>query len=189
MNSFTTFKKWTKSKPYFWLFLMAFCFIFFLVFNFGLDTFKSSRGLASNEESQVTKEMTKVVANNFSSVIEGKRVEHGSKPSPEEQFMYGYLQGKYKAVYKNNKFAYIELKQNHQPIEFKKAKRDELIENVRITFLKPEAKLVNMKTDRLPASKSFSYEVRQKGNLKGRFELIFSSQDELAEIRLSDLSL
>jgi hypothetical protein len=189
MNSLLTFKKWTSSKPYFWLFLMASCFIFFLVFNFGLDTFKKSRGLASSEDSVVNKEMSKVVVNNISSVIEGRAVQHGSQPSPQEQFMYGYLQGKYKAVYKNDKFAYIELKENHQPLEFSKNRRAELMRNVQAVFVMPGTTLENMTSTRQPASKSFSYEMTKRGELKGLFKMVFSEADELLAIKVSDLSL
>jgi len=168
---------------------MVFCFVFFLVFNFGLDSFKKSRGLASHGDTKASKEMSQVVAENLSTVIEGKMVQHGSKPSKEEQFMYGYLQGKYKAVFQNDKFAYIELKANHQPLEFSSAKRKELIKNVHTLFVGPNLSLENMKSDRRPASKSFSYEIRQQGELKGRFEMIFSPENELKEIKVSDLSL
>jgi len=167
---------------------MAFCFVFFLVFNFGMDTFKSNRGLASNQDTQLDKDTSKVIVKNMSAAVEGKKIEHSAKPSPGEQFLYGYLQGKYKAVYKNNKFSSIELKKNHQPLEFSKNRRQELMRNVQALFIAPGTSLENMKSSREPASTSLTYEMRLKGDLKGLFTMTFSSENELQAIELSELT-
>lgn len=188
MNAMNTFKKWMQTKPYIWLCLMLSCFVFFLVFNFGLDTFKNNRGLASEAETELQKGKDKLVVQNIPQVIEGKEVVHSAKPSPREQFLYGYLQGKYKAVYQNDTFAYITLKENQQALEFTGNRRQELIKNVQALFVKPGFELSNMKTLRRPASTNLSYEMRKKGELKGRFELVFSTGDELQSIQISEIS-
>ena len=188
MAMMNTFKKWTQSKPYIWLFLILSCFVFFLVFNFGLDTFKKSRGLASEADSELERGKNKLVTENMPKAIEGREVVHSDKPSPREQFLYGYLQGRYKAVYQNDNFAYITLKDNHQALVFKSRRREELIRNVQALFVKPGFELKNMKTERRPASTNLFYEMRHKGDLKGRFEVILNAEDELQSIQISELS-
>jgi len=189
MKSVDSLKKWITQKPYFAVLVMAFCFVFFMVFNFGLNSIKKTRGLASGEMSQVDKETSKIVAQNFSEVVEGKKVKHGGKPTAQEQFMYGYLQGKYKAVFQDGEFAYIEVKKNHQPLEFSANRRLELMRNVQALFIEPGTVLKNMKSDRTPASQSFSYEMRKKGELKGRFEMTFSDSGELQGIEITETDL
>lgn len=188
MDPLNTFKKWTLTKPYFFVFLILGTLVFFIVFNLGFDSYKRVRGLASEPETQLEKGLNKVVVGGMSDLLSSKNAVHSKRASAQDQFLYGYLKGRYEAVVTNSRLTSIRLKESSEPLKFSENRKQELARNFQALFFTHQTAFENLKSDRLPASEKLSFSLVEEEKTKGELSFIFSKDQELEEIQIIRLS-
>lgn len=187
MNPLEVFKKWTLTKPYFFVFLILGTLVFFVVFNLGFDSYKKVRGLASEPETPIEKGLNKVVVSGMSELLSDKNAVHSRRASAQDQFLYGYLQGRYEALATNNILTTIRLKKGVEPIKFSENRKFELARNFQALFFDRKTAFKDVKSKRLPASEKLSFSLIEKEETKGELNFIFSKEEELQEIQITYL--
>ena len=185
MNAFKTFKNWTLAIPYFFIFLIIATLVFCVMFNLGFDSFKKVRGLASESETQLEKGVGKVVSEGVSDLVDKKPAVHSRRASAQDQFLYGYLQGRYRAVYKEGELVSVSLKEGMELLEFSESRKEELAKNFQALFFNRFTKFKSLKnTDRIPASERMSFALSENNEVIGELNFLFSEENLLKEIQL-----
>ncbi len=158
-----------------------------MVFNFGLDSFKNSRGIASDTP-QSNPELEKIVIKDLSKILEGRETEHGVDPTEEEQFLFGFLKGNYKTFKVGEKMMSLKLKGGQKAMLFKESgQKKDLVQEFKKVYLAKDINLADPVESRYVASEQVSYSILEKNVIVGRLDLKFSQEQELLEININRL--
>lgn len=170
------------------LFLIVSCFIFFLVFNFGVESFKSARGIASEGEQATNPAIDHVVIESLSKALEGREAKHGGEASMEEQFLFGFLRGNYKPFRVGDKIISLKLKRGLNPVVFEtESSQKHLAHNFKNAYFDKSIELADPTQNRFVASEQISYSILEKGIVAGRIDFKLSKDNELLEIKVNRL--
>ncbi|MGH1468702.1 MAG: hypothetical protein ACRBBP_07460 [Bdellovibrionales bacterium] len=158
-----------------------------MVFNFGLDSFKSSRGIASNAKNS-NPELEKVVIKDLSKMLEGRETKHGVDPTLEEQFLFGFLKGNYKTFKVGKNMMSLKLKGGQKALAFtENGQKKDLVQEFKKVYLAKNINLADPVENRYVASEQVSYSLLEKNIIVGRLDLKFSQEQELLEININRL--
>lgn len=158
-----------------------------MVFNFGLDSFKNSRGIASDVKSS-NPELERIVIKDLSKILEGRETKHGVDPTLEEQFLFGFLKGNYKPFKVGKKMMSLKLKGGQKGLSFKESgQKKDLVQEFKKVYLAEDINLADPVENRYVASEQTSYSIIEKNIIVGRLDLKFSQEQELLEININRL--
>ncbi len=153
-----------------------------MAFNFSLESFKSSRGLASDEMEKVG-DLEKIVIKDLSEILEGRKTEYSKSPTLEDQFLFGFLKGNYKPFAVGKKLVSIKLKGGHKALTFLDEKqKNQLVQNFKKVYFSSEVALVDPVNNRFVASEQVSYSIVKDNVIAGRVDFKFSEDQELLEM-------
>lgn len=163
-------------------FLILSCLIFFMAFNFGLEQFKSSRGLASSEDHTST-EIEKVIIKDLAHILKGRLTRHSDDPTIEDQFLFGFLKGNYRAFKVGKKVISLKLKDGHRALKFTNlGEKKDLVQKFKSMYLSKDVSLEDPVNNRFVASEQTSYSIIEDNVIAGRLDFKFSKDQELLEI-------
>lgn len=164
-------------------FLILSLLIFFMAFNFGLEKFRSSRGLASNYEAKGEVGLDKLVIKDLGEILKGRKTEHSKDPTVEEQFLFGFLMGNYKPFAVGKRVVSLKLKGGHKALMFiSDAEKKDLASEFKDVYLSDKVSLADPVNNRFVASEQTSYSIVKSNIIVGRIDFKFSKNHELLEV-------
>ncbi len=180
------FKERKALLPILGVFSIISCFIFFMVFNFSIETLKNSREIASKKKNESNSEIKNITIAELSKVLNERLAKHSVKPTQEEQFLFGFLKGNYSVVKVRKNMIFVRLKSGQTALPFvKEAEKKKLIQKFKNIYLGKEVSLADPIENRFVASKHLSYSLIQNNTIVGRLKLKFSQEQGLLEIMTS----
>lgn len=172
-----------KKNPLFKLGILSFCLVaaltFFMVFNTSFFNLKEERSLASSN--QENPKINSLVAETVSESLNKKDVEIGSKPSPQDQFLIGFLEGRYEAKIILGKIRSLKLKEGQSPLIFKGKEQINLVKKFKESFFNLHARLEKIKSRDPASSLNLDYRLSTKDD-KLEITFYFNASDELESV-------
>ncbi len=159
-----------------------------MIFNFGIETFKNSREIASKEENKSNFKIERIIIADLFKGLNKRRVKHGVKPTKEEQFLFGFLKGNYRFFKVEKNMMSLHLKQGERALRFiTEAQKKDLAQKFKNIYLGKGVSLVDSVENRFVASKHLSYSLIQNNTILGELSLKFSQDQGLLKIVISGL--
>lgn len=157
-----------------------------MIFNFGIENFKAYRGLASEET--LSPEINKIIIDGVSDVLEGRHTEYAVDPEAEEMFVFGLLNGNYRAFKVGKNIQSIKLKSGSQAVKFyNPSEKEGLADYFRETYFNKSTSLISPDENRYVASEQVSYSIVVNKVIVGRVDFRFDSAQKLQEILVNRL--